>query len=167
MANLSIPAIRERLFNTSKHETTTQRNTNPFAASTFKGNVLTADVFESSTKKSEPVFTGKLKASTLVGSITGIGEKFQNMIKSVTEFGTKIKESVANQWNKLNDIEISFTPAKEKMSGAYTSMKELLGTSVSDLFSSGVTAKSIAKTDDMVYARQMMQDAVSAWEAAA
>ena len=51
MANLSIPSIRERLFNTSKHETTTQRNsnnTNPFAASSFKGNVLTADVFESS-----------------------------------------------------------------------------------------------------------------------
>ena len=42
MANLSIPAIRERLFNTSKHEQTTQRNSsNPFAASSFKGNVLT------------------------------------------------------------------------------------------------------------------------------
>ena len=65
MANLSIPSIRERLFNTSKHETNTQRNsnsTNPFAASSFKGNVLTADVFESSNKKNDSNinFTGKL-----------------------------------------------------------------------------------------------------------
>ena len=87
MANLSIPSIRERLFNTSKHETSTQRNsnsTNPFAASSFKGNVLTADVFESSNKNDNQInFTGKLKASALVGSISGIGEKFQNMINSV------------------------------------------------------------------------------------
>ena len=56
MANLSIPSIRARIFNTSKHETSTQRNsnsTNPFAASSFKGNVLTADVFESSNNKND------------------------------------------------------------------------------------------------------------------
>ena len=52
MANLSIPAIRERLFNTSKHEQTTQRNSsNPFSATSVKRNVLTADVFESSSQK--------------------------------------------------------------------------------------------------------------------
>ncbi len=167
MANLSIPAIRQRLFNTSKNETSTQRSTNPFAASSFKGNVLTADVFESSAKKNaQPVFTGKLKASALVGSISGIGERFQNMVKSVTEFGMRIKDSVVNGWNKLNDIEISFAPAKEKLTGAYNSMKELLGTSVSDLLTTGVSAKSVAKMEDMTSARQLMQDAVTAWEAA-
>ena len=98
MANLSIPSIRERLFNTSKHETNTQRNsnsTNPFAASSFKGNVLTADVFESSAKKADqPSFTGKLKASALVGSISGIGERFHNMIESAKAFGSFISTSI-------------------------------------------------------------------------
>ena len=168
MANLSIPSIRERLFNTSKHETTTQRNSsNPFAASSFKGNVLTADVFESSAKKNDqPSFTGKLKASALVGSISGIGEKFQSMINSVVSFGHRMKDSVVNSWNKLNGIEISFTPAKEKAVSIYNSVKDALGTSVTDLISSGVSAKSVAKMDDMTAARQLMADSVAAWEAA-
>lgn len=166
MANLSIPSIRERLFNTSKHESTTQRSTNPFSASTFKGNVLTADVFESSAKKNQPIFTGKLKAGTLVGSISGIGEKFQNVINSVVAFSNRVKESVVNGWNKLEGIEITFNPLKEKMSKAYGSMKEILSTSVSDLMYQGVSAKSVAKMDDMTALRAMFKDNVAAWEAA-
>ena len=171
MANLSIPAIRERLFNTSKHETTTQRNsnsTNPFAASSFKGNVLTADVFESSSKKNDNNinFTGKLKASALVGSISGIGEKFQNMINSVVAFGNRIKDNVVNGWNKLNNIEISFAPAKDKAVSMFNSVKDTLNTSVTDLISSGISAKNVAKMEDMTAARQLMIDNVSAWEAA-
>ena len=171
MANLSIPSIRERLFNTSKHETTTQRNsnsTNPFAASSFKGNVLTADVFESSSKKADqPSFTGKLKASALVGYISGIGEKFQNMINSVVAFGNRMKENVVNGWNKLNNIEISFTPAKEKAVSMFNSMKDTLNTSVSDLISSGISVKSVSKMDDMAAARQLATDKIAQWEAAA
>ena len=169
MANLSIPAIRERLFNTSKHEAATQRNSsNPFAASSFKGNVLTADVFESSSKKNDSNinFTGKLKASALVGSISGIGERFHNMIESAIAFGNKMKENIVNGWNKLNEVEISFAPAKEKAVSIYKSFKDVLGTSVSDLIPSGITAKSIAKMDDMTAARQLLSDNVAAWEAA-
>lgn len=171
MANLSIPSIRERLFNTSKHETTTQRNsnsTNPFAASSFKGNVLTADVFESSSKKNDNNinFTGKLKASALVGSISGIGEKFQNMINSVVAFGNRIKDNVVNSWNKLNNIEISFAPAKEKAVSMFNSVKDTLNTSVTDLISSGISVKNVAKMEDMSAARQLMTENVSAWEAA-
>ena len=164
MANLSIPAIRERLFNTSRHESTTHRNSsNPFAASSFKGNVLTADVFESSTKKNDQTnFTGKLKASALVGSISGIGEKFQNIIDSVITFGNRMKDSVVNGWNKLNGIEISFAPAKEKAMSIYNSVKD----AVTDLISSGITSKSVAKMEDMTAARQLMVDNVAAWEAA-
>ncbi len=148
MANLSVSSIRERIFNTSKHESVTQRNSsNPFAASSFKGNVLTADVFESSNKKvnNTPNFTGKLKASALVGSISGIGEKFQHMINSVVEFGNRIKEKVISMYN---------------------STKEVLGTSVTDLISSKTSARSVAKMEDMTMARQMMSDSVAAWEAA-
>ena len=171
MANLSIPSIRERLFNTSKHETTTQRNsnnTNPFAASSFKGNVLTADVFESSNKNDNQInFTGKLKASALVGSISGIGEKFQNMINSVIAFGNRVKDNVVNGWNKLNNIENSFNPAKEKAVSMFNSVKDTLNTSVSDLISSGISVKSVSKMDDMTEARKLMTDNVAAWESAA
>ena len=155
MANLSIPAIRERLFNTSKHESATSRNSsNPFAQTSFKGNVLTADVFESSS------------ASALVGSISGIGEKFHNMIESAIAFGNRFKEGIVNRWNKLNSIEVSFAPAKEKAVSMFNSVKETLGTSVTDLISSGVTSKSVAKMEDMTAARQLMTDSVAAWEAA-
>ena len=170
MANLSIPSIRERLFNTSKHEVNTQRNsnsTNPFAASSFKGNVLTADVFESSAKKADqPSFTGKLKASALVGSISGIGERFHNMIESAKAFGNRMKDSIVNGWNKLNEVEISFAPAKEKAISMFNSVKETLGTSVTDLISSGVSVKSVSKMEDMAAARQLATDKIALWEAA-
>lgn len=170
MANLSIPSIRERLFNTSKHEVNTQRNsnsTNPFAASSFKGNVLTADVFESSAKKADqPSFTGKLKASALVGSISGIGEKFHNMIESAKAFGNRMKESIVNGWNRLNEVEISFAPAKEKAISMFNSVKETLGTSVTDLISSGVSAKLVSKMEDMAAVRQLATDKIALWEAA-
>ena len=170
MANLSIPSIRERLFNTSKHEVNTQRNsnsTNPFAASSFKGNVLTADVFESSAKKADqPSFTGKLKASALVGSISGIGEKFHNMIESAKAFGNRMKESIVNGWNRLNEVEISFAPAKEKAISMFNPVKETLGTSVTDLISSGVSAKSVSKMEDMGAVRQLATDKIALWEAA-
>lgn len=164
MANLSIPSIRERLFNTSKHETNTQRNsnsTNPFAASSFKGNVLTADVFESSNKKNDSNinFTGKLKASALVGSISGIGERFHNMIESAKAFGNRMKDSIVNGWNKLNEVEISFAPAKEKAISMFNSVKE-------NLISSGVSVKSVSKMEDMAAARQLATDKIALWEAA-
>ena len=167
MANLSIPSIRERLFNTSRHETTTQRSTNPFAASSFKGNVLTADVFESSTKQNQPAFGGKLKASALVGSISGIGERFQNIINSVVGFGVRIKENVVNGWNKLEGIEISFNPLKEKITSTYNSVKEVMGTSISDLITPGISSKYVSKMDDMTTARNMFTEYVRAWESAA
>jgi len=167
MANLSIPNVRERIFNTSKHETSTKRSSNPFAASTFKGNVLTADVFESSTKKDIPAFTGKLKASALVGTISGIGEKFQNMINSVTKFAVRIRENIVNNWNKLEGIEISLNPLKERFSNTYNSIRDVLSTSVSDLMYNTTTVKAAAKIEDMTMARTMLNDAVSSWEAVA
>ena len=166
MANLSIPSIRERLFNTSKHEQTTQRNSsNPFAATSFKGNVLTADVFESSSKKDNISANDKLKASALVGSISGYGEKFKHMINSVISFGNRVKENVVNGWNKINSIEISFAPAKEVMGNFYGSIKNTLNTPMNEIFFSGISAKSVAKMEDMSQARQLLADNVAAYEA--
>ena len=108
-----------------------------------------------------------MKASALVGSISGIGEKFQNMINSVIAFGNRVKDNVVNGWNKLNNIEISFNPAKEKAVSMFNSVKDTLNTSVSDLISSGISVKSVSKMDDMTEARKLMTDNVAAWESAA
>ena len=108
-----------------------------------------------------------MKASALVGSISGIGEKFQNMINSVIAFGNRVKDNVVNGWNKLNNIENSFNPAKEKAVSMFNSVKDTLNTSVSDLISSGISVKSVSKMDDMTEARKLMTDNVAAWESAA
>ena len=63
-------------------------------------------------------------------------------------------------------MEISFAPAKEKAISIYNSVKDTLGTSITDLVSSGISSKSIAKMEDMSMARQIMSDNVAAWEAA-
>ena len=108
MANLSISGISQRIFNTTKHENTVARSTNPFAASSFKGNVLTADVFESSVKNNQPAFTGKTKlmAAALVGNISNLGSRINARIESVVAFGNRMKENVVNIWNKIDSVKL-------------------------------------------------------------
>ena len=145
MANLSISNIRERLFNNSKHETNTARVpngvSNPFSASSFKGNVLTADVFESSTPKT-PAFTGtvKLTASTLVGSLSNFGSKIQAGIESIASFGRRMKEGISNTWQKMQETEISFAPLAETFSNTKNNMINKWNS----MFEKGITAKQVA-----------------------
>src|SRR5574344_1953317 len=107
MANLSISKISQRIFNATKHETTVARSSNPFAKSSFKGNVLTADVFESSTNVAKEIAPkNKLALSTFVGAISDLGSKIKAGIESINAFGTRMKENVVNTWNKLNDINV-------------------------------------------------------------
>ena len=77
-----------------------------------------------------------------------------------------MKDSIVNGWNKLNEVEISFAPAKEKAISMFNSVKETLGTSVTDLISSGVSVKSVSKMEDMAAARQLATDKIALWEAA-
>lgn len=155
MANLSISNIRERIFNTSKHEASVSRPansvSNPFAANTFKGNVLTADVFETA-KPKEPAFTGatKLKASALVGSLSNLGSKIQAGIESIAAFGRRMKEGFSSTWQKLKETEISFAPLKEAFKGAVSNAKENMAAAKSNMlnkwnsmFEKGITAKQI------------------------
>lgn len=110
MANLSIAKIGQRIFNATKHEQTVARSSNPFAASTFKGNVLTADVFETAKPSiAEKVSSkSKLMYSALVGSISGIGERINHGVESIVSFCGRMKDGVVGFWNKMNDIEVSF-----------------------------------------------------------
>ncbi len=102
MANLSISGIRERIFSTTKHEQTTSRSTNPFAQTSFKGNVLSADVFESSKKKDAvPSAQNKLTYSALVGSLGGWSQKLQQARENVIAFGNRMKENISSSWDQM------------------------------------------------------------------
>ena len=65
MANLSVASIRERIFNTSRHEENVARpknaaSQNPFAQ--MNGNLLNADVYVSSTNNHAKKISDKAKA---------------------------------------------------------------------------------------------------------
>lgn len=78
---------------------TTGHSSNPFATSTFKGNVLTADVFETKISKKN-----KLTYSALVGSLGEAFPTFRKGYETVTAFANRIKEGVATTFRKLNEI---------------------------------------------------------------
>ena len=107
---MEITSIRGRLFNNTKHESTVARASNPFAASTFKGNVLTADVFESSKAKdvqqNTNLLTRKLTFSVFAGFNNNIGSKMQHAMESVVSFCGRMKENVVNTWRQMNDANI-------------------------------------------------------------
>lgn len=111
MANLSVASIRERIFNTSKHEDNVARpnnqvSHNPFAS--MNGNLLNADVYVSSKQNNaEKIgFSGrmeKLKKAAQVGSLSNIGERIRAMAEPIVNFTKRAKESVTNTWKKLNE----------------------------------------------------------------
>jgi len=185
---LSISSIRERIFNPTKHEKTVARTSNPFAQTSFKGNVLTADVFVSENakeKQSKAInFTGKLKASALVGSISDFGSKIKAGIETAVNFAKKVKNDAVNMWNKLTETEVTFEPAIKAMSkageafgetinGVGTKVGEALkvdvtakaGEAIHSMFDRGISAKQISKMEDISVPRQLLMDNVQAWEA--
>ena len=100
---------------------TVKHSSNPFAPSTFKGNVLTADVFE--TKAAKPSLKDKLKLSAFVGSIGDAFPTFRKGIESVAAFGNRMKQGFSSAISKINEIgsmEVSIdfaAPAKVIKSG--------------------------------------------------
>jgi hypothetical protein len=127
-----INQLSHRIFNTSLTEQTVARSSNPFATSNFQKNILTEDVFESSKakEKSNLSFTGNLNASskriysTFVGSISNFGSRLIEGIESIKAFGCRMKDSVLNTWNKINELgrkEVTLDGAKDILSRDITS----------------------------------------------
>ena len=83
----------------SLQKKTVNHSSNPFASTSFKGNVLTADVFET-----KPVSKNKLTLSAFVGSINDAFPTYRKAIESVVAFGNRMKEGVATVANKINEI---------------------------------------------------------------
>ena len=110
MANLSVSGIRERIFNTTKHEQTIAKpqtkTTNPFAR--MNGNLPNADVYVSPDKTTGDKFSfkgslEKLKKATQVGTLNEINDKIKGMTESIVSFGKKIQTGVSNTWKSLNE----------------------------------------------------------------
>ena len=74
---------------------------NPFSATSFKGNVLTADVFET---KAKATSKNKLTYSAFVGSINDAFPTFRKGIESVVAFGNRMVEGVSAVCHKLHEI---------------------------------------------------------------
>ena len=104
-----------------KIKKTVNHSSNPFAPSTFKGNVLTADVYESSKAKN------KLKLSAFVGSIGDAFPTFRKGIESVAAFGKRMKEGFSSAVPKINEIgsteiAIDFAGMGKSIKSGFTSL---------------------------------------------
>lgn len=156
-----------RIFNTSKTEQNTSRNSNPFAVSNFQKNILTEDVFVSSkAKQNDKVsFTGNLTASskriysTFVGSINDFGNKFYEGIESIKALGMKIKDSVVNTWSKIQEL----GNTEIKLDGA----KEMLSRDIKTFFVNGQEREisKMSKMDPHMEVKPMLIEALSELEA--
>ncbi len=82
---------------------------NPFGVS-FKGNVIQADVFQSSAQKASSGIAekGKLFASAVVSGINNFNEAFKSRMNSIVSFGKKVTSNVFDTIEKIGNTEIKF-----------------------------------------------------------
>lgn len=162
--------LSHRIFNTSITEQNVARTSNPFAASNFQKNILTEDVFESSKEKNEKnnnqiSFTGNLTASSkriysmFVGSINDFGQRFYEGIESIKAFGIRMKDSIVNTLNKINE----FGKKEVTLDGA----KDVLTRDISSFFinSKDREINKLSKMDPHMEVKPMFKEALSALEA--
>ena len=113
MEKLSISSVSRNIFRAAP-KNIENNQTNPFGVS-FKGNVLTADVFEKNKNASKINFTGiasiksKMLSSAIVGSINDFSSAIASRLDSVVSFGRRIKENASilraraiDGWNKAD-----------------------------------------------------------------
>ena len=118
---ISISKIGQKIF-TPKTQKTVSTISNPFSVKSFKGNVLTADVFETKTTKKN-----KLTFSTFVGSIGDAFPTYRKAIESVTAFGKRMKSGFSYIAGKINEIgnteiTIDFAGAGKAIKSGFGSM---------------------------------------------
>ncbi len=90
-----------------KNTNTNKFSTNPFGVS-FKGNVIQADVFESSNKATNLISQkSKMFASAVVSGINNFNEAFKSRINAIISFGKKVTSDVMDKMEKLGNTEIT------------------------------------------------------------
>ncbi|MBD5402266.1 hypothetical protein HDR58_05645 [bacterium] len=166
-----INQLSHRIFNTSVTEQNVARTSNPFAASNFQKNILTEDVFESSNAKEMKNinFTGNISAhskriySTFVGSINDFGSRFAEGIESIKALYGRMKDSLVNTWNRIQEI----GNTEIKVDGAAEAAKELLARDITSFFgkSHENSISKMSKMDPHSEVKPMFQNALSVLEA--
>jgi len=103
----SINVFKQSSKSVEKNENRENRanHTNPFGVN-FKGNIINADVFESSEKGQSENRVNKFVDSIRVGSMNAFSS-ISNRLNSVVSFGRRIKSDVSNMWQQANNIEIT------------------------------------------------------------
>ena len=166
-----IGQLSHRIFNTTANEQNVRRNSNPFAKSNFQKNILTEDVFESNTKKNTVSFTGGITQgtkriySTFVGSIADLGKRFYEGIESIKEFGTRMKESIVNVFNKVKEIGNTEIHLGEGIKNGYNIVKEKLSIDIADIVNTrGRAVAKMAKLDPHTEVKPMLVESLKALE---
>lgn len=99
--------------NLTKTEAKTENKTNasnPFGIS-FKGNVIQADVFQTTNKENTVNSIkekGKMFMSAVVGNINAFNNELKSRVNSVVSFGRKVRDNVNNWWQMAKSTEITF-----------------------------------------------------------
>lgn len=108
---MEIKSISQKIFKTSSAKIENSKHTNPFGVN-FKGNIISADVFESSEKADNVSFKGaewaakasgkcRMVASAIVGSIGDVTSAIKTRLNSVVDFGRRIKEGTTNLIDRI------------------------------------------------------------------
>lgn len=113
---MEIKSISQKIFRTAPNKIDNNgSHTNPFGVN-FKGNMITADVFETAAKKVNLIERvsnkSKMHSSAIVGSINDVNQAIKSRIDSVMAIGNRIKEKSVEAWKYLNETKISFSLGK-------------------------------------------------------
>ena len=88
-----------------------QHASNPFGIS-FKGNVIQADVFQTTATKTHVGSAikerGKMFMSAVVGNINSFNSAIKSRLNSVVSFGRRVKDNVSNWWEQAKNTEVTF-----------------------------------------------------------
>ena len=112
IGKISLHSFKAAEKTSSQHKELQSQNqmvTNPFGVS-FKGNVIQADVFQSSAKKAATGLQekGKLFASAVVSGINNFNEAFKSRMNTIVSFGKKLTTNVFDSIERLGSTEIKF-----------------------------------------------------------
>ena len=137
-----------------RRETKKSVSSNPFGLN-FKGNVIQADVFETSRKTTGGIAenvreklanSGKVLKSTVVGGINSFNESLKQKAGGIVAFGRKAKENISKAIDFMNNYDLGAV-VQNKLKGAYEavanrnqySVKNLTKKPVSELKSMLIT----------------------------
>jgi len=106
MEKISINSTSKNIFRAATKRVENNQ-TNPFGVS-FKGKILTADVFEN--KQAKKInFTGissiksKMLSSAIVGSINDFASEISTRLNSIANFGRRIRQNASSIGNQISE----------------------------------------------------------------